>query len=307
MGMDADNKPAVRLGLRPVIVGEVLFDCFDDGREVLGGAPFNVAWHLQAFGLAPLLISRVGDDPRGQRIREAMQAWGMDLSGLQLDDTHPTGVVAITMQGQQHTFNILPDQAYDHLDPSQALSHPIWPEAGMWYSGSLIERSASARQTIAALRRRNLPHFMDINLREPWWQREAVLAMLQGVNWAKLNDQELHALGYHAEPSQAVAQLRREHDLDWVILTQGEQGALLYDGEGILSGTPVPVGQMVDTVGAGDAFSAVMILGLMRGWPKRVTLQRALAFASAQCEVQGAIREERAWYQRVMASWEESE
>ena len=59
----------------PAIFGEVLFDCFEDGSRVLGGAPFNVAWHLQAFGCKPLLISRVGDDPMGKLIRETMLQW----------------------------------------------------------------------------------------------------------------------------------------------------------------------------------------------------------------------------------------
>lgn len=68
-----------------IIFGEVLFDCFPDGNVILGGAPFNVAWNLQAFGLSPLFISRIGDDSYGITIKEAMQNWGMDLRGLQLD------------------------------------------------------------------------------------------------------------------------------------------------------------------------------------------------------------------------------
>ena len=67
---------------RPIIFGEVLFDCFPDGSRVLGGAPFNVAWHLQAFGAEPLFVSRVGNDPMGRKIRDAMLQWGMDTSGL---------------------------------------------------------------------------------------------------------------------------------------------------------------------------------------------------------------------------------
>ena len=70
-------------GTRACIFGEVLFDHFPDGRRVLGGAPFNVAWHLQAFGEAPFLVSRVGDDEEGDEVRSAMRAWGMDPAGLQ--------------------------------------------------------------------------------------------------------------------------------------------------------------------------------------------------------------------------------
>ena len=94
---------------RPVIFGEVLFDHFPDGSVVLGGAPFNVAWHLQAFGRAPLFISRVGDDPLGRRIRDIMHGWEMDASGLQLDSAHPTGSVEVRIDDE------LPDGARPDL------------------------------------------------------------------------------------------------------------------------------------------------------------------------------------------------
>ena len=85
---------------RPVIFGEVLFDRFPDGSAVLGGAPFNVAWNLQAFGQAPLLISRVGQDALGEQIRETMTDWSMDTSCLQSDMSHPTGIVDISFRGR---------------------------------------------------------------------------------------------------------------------------------------------------------------------------------------------------------------
>ena len=85
--------------MRPLIFGEVLFDHFPDGTAVLGGAPFNVAWHLHAFGLRPLMISRIGNDELGGRVQEAMQKWGMDCSGMQIRHcTHPTGTVQVTFQ-----------------------------------------------------------------------------------------------------------------------------------------------------------------------------------------------------------------
>ncbi len=89
--------------LRPLIFGEVLFDCFPDGSRVLGGAPFNGAWHLQAFGHSPLFVSRVGNDEAGQEIRSAMQVWGMDIGGLQLHVSHATGNVAVSLiEGEPH-------------------------------------------------------------------------------------------------------------------------------------------------------------------------------------------------------------
>ena len=83
---------------RITIFGEVLFDRFPDGSSVLGGAPFNVAWHLQAFGQRPLFISRIGRDRLGDTIRSAMQSWQMDVLGLQQDEIYPTGTVQVAIE-----------------------------------------------------------------------------------------------------------------------------------------------------------------------------------------------------------------
>lgn len=290
---------------RPIIIGEVLFDCFSDGREVLGGAPFNVAWHLHAFGQFPLFISRIGNDARGVQVLKAIDDWDMDPGGIQLDAQYPTGTVAITMDGRDHQFSILPEQAYDYIDPQAALSLPGVRDAALLYSGSLIERSPLPRAVVAALRTRQIPHFIDVNLRQPWWQKAAVHNLLRGVRWAKLNQDELLELGYAGETADAATTMCREFGFEQLIVTCGEAGALLCNDQGIIQGAPVAVERVVDTVGAGDAFSAVIILGLLRGWDSEHTLSRALAFAASQCEVQGATRMDRHFYQQWLARWGE--
>ena len=84
------NNSANTTGV-PVVFGEVLFDCFPDGKTVLGGAPFNVAWHLQGLGLQPLFVSAVGNDAQGEEVRRTMQSWGMATTGLQTRAAFPTG------------------------------------------------------------------------------------------------------------------------------------------------------------------------------------------------------------------------
>ena len=158
-----------RVDARPLVFGEVLYDHFPDGGVVLGGAPFNVAAHLQAFGAAPLLISRVGDDPLGHRIRDTMLHLGMDTSGLQLDSAHPTGTVDVSIeQGEPH-FTILPERAYDFIDASQV---PPISAPSLLYHGSLALREASSRCALEQLAARaGAPMFMDVNLRAPWRSR----------------------------------------------------------------------------------------------------------------------------------------
>ena len=99
----------------PVLFGEVLFDRFPSGDVVLGGAPFNVAWHLQAFGLAPLFLSRVGDDDLGREVLSAMRSWGMETFGVQVDSEHPTGAVEVRIADDEPSYEILPEQAYDYI------------------------------------------------------------------------------------------------------------------------------------------------------------------------------------------------
>jgi fructokinase len=298
-----------RLTGKPLIYGEVLFDIFPGGKKVLGGAPFNVAWHLQGFGLEPLFISRIGEDAEGDSVVDAMRQWGMDDGGLQHDALHPTGGVEISMQGTDHQFDIRPQQAYDHID-FEALEHAVDGEAlSLIYQGSLIVRDPVSRGTLQRLIAvTHLPVFVDINLREPWWDAGTVEDVLRSARWAKLNDEELNTVvAASTKTDDALEQAAREalsrFELDAIIVTRGAEGALIATAEETVRGRPPPVTDLVDTVGAGDAFCAVTLLGLHEGWTASQTLTRALAFASAVCEQRGATSLDRQLYERTMAAW----
>jgi fructokinase len=289
---------------RPVIFGEVLYDCFPDGEAVLGGAPFNVAWHLQGFGLSPLFISRVGDDPLGHRVRDTMHRHGMDTSGLQLDSSYPTGEVTITMSGNSHSFEILPDKAYDHIDRE---SLPPLPETALFYHGSLAARSPVSAQTLAFLRARfSDRRLIDVNLRSPWWQRQQVLDLIDGAWLAKLNDEELLQLVPDAaDDATRMQQLIRDAGLQLLLITRGAAGAeLLTAGGDSYRVAPDTVTSVVDTVGAGDALTGILMAGVLQDWPYRQTLERAQTFASAIVGQRGAIVEEPGFYQSFTDAWE---
>lgn len=294
---------------RPVIFGEVLFDHFPDGQRILGGAPFNVAWHLQGFGLRPLLISRVGHDDSGSAVLECMEQWGMDLRGMQQDDRYPTGTVEVRMREGGHDFAILPDQAYDYIQSEPALQLLEGNGHDMLYMGSLVGRGAVSRASLdSLLRRLRMPIFVDINLRPPWWNLARVEGSLARARWAKLNDEELRELvGRGAdddEERQVQAELlRTRYDLELVILTLGAHGADFISAGSRIHGAPVPVTHLVDTVGAGDAFSAVTLLGLVHDWPQEQILQRSLAFASRICAQRGATAADEDLYRGFRREW----
>lgn len=295
--------------VRPVIFGEVLFDRFPDGQAVLGGAPFNVAWHLKGFGLNPLFISRVGRDAAGEDVLACMKHWGMDLRGVQHDAGHPTGAVEVTLHDGQPRFEILPDQAYDHIESEPALALLEGARQGVLYMGSLITRGARSRASLdSLLRRQRFSVFVDINLRPPWWDLARVEGALGRARWVKLNEDELAEISGKPldTPEEVRAQadlLRTRFDLELVILTQGSQGADFITASEHHHGDPVPVTELVDTVGAGDAFSSVTLLGLLLDWPRELILQRSLAFASRICAQRGATADDRELYAGFRREW----
>ena len=286
----------------PLLFGEVLYDCFEDGARVLGGAPFNVAWHLQALGARPVLVSRVGDDPMGREIRDTMQRWGMSGAGLQKDSAHPTGEVRVTLKEGQPSFEILPGRAYDHIE-----AHALPPGTpALVYHGSLALRSPVSAATLAALlRERPAPVFLDVNLRPPWWERGRLEGLLDGATWVKINDQELETLVPEGRGLEQRAQrLIEAHGLRMAIVTRGAAGAFARrDDGGQLEVTPRGGTPVVDTVGAGDAFAAVCILGLLRGWPLGETLERAQHLASLLVGRRGATVEDPAFYAPLLGRW----
>lgn len=294
---------------RPLLFGEVLFDRFPDGTDVLGGAPFNVAWHLQGLGLAPLFISRVGRDSLGDRILEHMQAWGMDCSGIQRDSTHPTGTVQVNLREGQPTFDILPEQAYDFIELSTVEELLVATEIALLYHGSLAWRSATSKQTLEWLRTHTAwPVFLDINLRSPWWSLTGIDRILHGVRWLKLNQDEL--LCITPMPADASLQsrcriLHQHYEIRTIIVTRGAHGVMVSHNESISDTTAPPVADVVDTVGAGDAFSAVTLFGLIRQWSHTKTAHAAVDFAARICRIRGATVQDRHFYQEFLRQWED--
>lgn len=287
------------------VFGEVLFDRFPDGHEVLGGAPFNVAWHLAAFGEHPLLVSAVGADAEGERVRAAMRDWGMDERALQTDPEHPTGAVAVSLTGGEPSYDILADVAYDHV-------RPVADDLGcaLLYHGTLALRGAESAQTLESLRTGCAGQvYLDVNLRSPWWSREQALALVDAADWVKLNRDELALLSSPGEATaagygQRAAAFRAAHGLAGVILTLGADGALACTADQPpVQVQPPPRTQVVDAVGAGDAFAAVSILGIRRGWPLAVLLERAQGFAARIVGQRGAIAADRALYAPFIAEW----
>lgn len=286
------------------IFGEVLMDQFPDGQQVLGGAPFNVAWHLQAFGQYPCFISRIGNDVMGENIRQAMIDWGMNVENLQTDLNYPTGTVKVTINKDEPSYAILANQAYDFIAAQQLA---ITNRYSVIYHGTLALRNGISEQALNDLKTHHTGKiFIDVNLRAPWWQKESVEQWVSKANWVKLNHDELMQL----IPPQntlkdAMGLFLRQHDLDVLIATCGSSGAMALNNAGEFFEV-IPEGDLpiVDTVGAGDAYAAVLLLGIQKGWSLPVTMTRAQAFASALVGQRGAIVQDINFYRTFIRAWD---
>ncbi|MBC8390949.1 MAG: carbohydrate kinase [Deltaproteobacteria bacterium] len=288
-----------------IIFGEVLFDCFPDGHNVIGGAPFNVAWHLQAFGTAPLFISSVGEDPQGDQIKTAMTRWGMNLDGLQTHPDRPTGQVEVTILDNEPFYDIVNQCAYDYIQTDQL---PNFHGQPLLYHGSLAIRNSVSAETLLAVKHQTAPDvFLDVNLRPPWWNIRDIILCLNDTSWLKLNHHELAELvSDRPEEDIRIAKLFSSTPIKSITLTRGEKGATTYslDGPPPMSISPQKTPSVIDTVGAGDAFSSVLLLGKIKNWDMETTLKRAQEFASAIVGIRGATTADPTFYIPFVNAWE---
>lgn len=295
----------------PVILfGEVLADIFPD-RTVLGGAPFNVARHLKAFGQTPVLITRLGNDALRDKVVHVMSQNRMETLGLQRDKSHPTGRVQVHIEDSGHHFEILPLQAYDFIHPGVVRLTALSVNPALVYFGTLAQRCDVSRRALKTLlRSTGAAKFLDINLRPPWYDEKTLQDSLQQADIVKLNDEELAILTkvfklQGSDPQKKAQALIERFGLEQVLVTCGDAGAWLLNrnGKKTEAHAKSTMTNMVDTVGAGDGFAAVFILGALRGWSLAKTLERANAFAGAICGIRGAVPDHADFYKAFTVEW----
>jgi fructokinase len=302
MTPDRDSLRPVAIG-RPLVFGETLFDEFEDGSTRLGGAPLNVSWHLRGFGLDPLLVTRVGEDALGGLALERMRGALLDTRGVQVDPEWPTGRASVVdADGEGPQFAIPNDQAYDLID-RDLVPHIPRERFDILYHGSLAARHEQSAAALQSLRELGLPTFIDANLRAPWWDRAALDNLIGGARWLKVNTEELQQLENHVRGRTLLDRahkLRGRFGLEAVIVTAGVEGAFAVTADDAITAAAERVAPENDIVGAGDAVSAVLVLGILRGWSLTATLRRAVEFASA---VHAGLPDDATVYHRFLALW----
>ncbi|MCA9170724.1 MAG: carbohydrate kinase [Planctomycetales bacterium] len=277
-----------------VSIGEVLWDVFPTGAR-FGGAPANLASHAAMLGGNVSMLSRVGNDQRGRDAIAFLRERGVDTQWIQTDMECPTGTVQVELDSGGHpTYDIIQNVAWDHLAWDQNLV-PLLANADAICFGSLGQRSPIAANTIeqclAAAPATALKLF-DVNLRPPYYDDAVLLRSLDQANALKLNEDELPILaklvGVSGADVDCLRQLRDRYSLKLVAWTRGSNGSVLLTEEKIseLCGTPI---EIVDTVGAGDSFTATLITGYLSGCSLDTTHRWAAAVAAYVCGQNGAV------------------
>ncbi|MGO9863196.1 MAG: carbohydrate kinase family protein [Terriglobales bacterium] len=259
------------MDLNVVGLGETLWDVLLTGPQ-LGGAPANFAYHARALGARTHVITRVGNDDYGREAIRRFRAMGLPETTVQVDEAAPTGIAKVVLSGDGLAhFTIQENVAWDRLAATpEALAAAR--EANAICFGTLAQRSESSRtaihQLVAAAPKDALRVF-DINLRQQFYSREVIDQSLRLANVLKLNDDELPVLvemfSLTGSAEHQIDRLAQEFNLHLVALTRGEEGSLLYlQNESQWSDCQSRPVQVADTVGAGDSFTAALVLGLLR-------------------------------------------
>jgi fructokinase len=295
-----------------LVVGEILFDIFPDYRR-LGGAPFNFAYHLKNFGFDVRFISRIGIDDEGKEILHRLELARFDLDDIQIDDDHPTGSVNVQMDSSgAHQFDIVSDVAYDYIEFIPADHEPLRDSAELIYFGTLIQRTQKGfrnLQEFLAGKGSDTRNFYDINLRPDCYSKAIIEQSLAKTDVLKLSTGELKKLkqmfSLPASNDDLVHHLMQMHSIATLALTKGESGSKLFTNHDRFSSEPAEAIAVVDSVGAGDAYAAMLAAGLLEKWQPHEILARASLFASRICEIKGAIPDSASFYQPFKALFDE--
>ena len=293
---DAETHDAMSEQGRVIVgLGEILWDVFPDGPR-FGGAPANFACTAAALLQDPdqvQMVSAVGQDDLGARaLAELAQKQVAAQAVAQL--AQPTGQVLVTLNDAgQATYEFAADPAWDELTWNRELEE-LAARAAACCFGSLAQRSGLSRSTIqqfVGAMRSETPKVFDVNIRQPYCSPEVLLASLQLASVLKLNDDELPVLatlcGLDGTTLEMLRQLTALFDLRCVALTRGADGALLVTPDGEVEHPGVPC-DVVDTVGAGDAFTASLVVGLLASRPWEEILEHACQLAAYVCSQPGA-------------------
>ena len=273
-------------------IGEILWDVYPD-RKRLGGAPFNFIYHVWKICGNGFFISSIGDDKNGDEIITFLNAKGFPTDYIYIDKKHPTGTVQVKLlEDKTPQFKISEECSYDFITFDERAEKLVDNQTDILYFGTLAQRSNTTRSTIESLFGKKIKYFCDLNLRHDFFSKDMIEKALEVSNVVKINEDEFSKIKnfftLDVNTNAAIRGLIKNFNIELICITRGGNGALLSDGteidESKSSGE-----EIVDTVGAGDAYAAILCLGYLKKMNIKKLNKLANDFASDICKVEGAI------------------
>ena len=282
---------------KPCIVGlgEILWDMLPDGKQ-LGGAPANFAYHAKALGGQSYVVSAVGGDELGREVFEQLNRIHLNHEYIAVDPQHSTGTATVELDSQgSPEFTIHENVAWDCITFSSGLKDLAARTDAVCF-GSLAQRSEVSRKTLFSFLESVPPDCLcvfDINIRQSFFSKAIILESLKCADVLKLNEDELllvsELFSIAGSESEIMSKLLNGFQLQLVALTKGREGSRLISLEGDSCYPSRVVEEVVDTVGAGDAFMAAVVVGLLENLHLETIHNNATNAAAQLCMQKGAI------------------
>jgi fructokinase len=280
------------MNFRVTAIGEILYDIYPDEKR-LGGAPFNFIYHIWKFLGKANFISSVGEDENGKEILNRLKEINFPTSQITVDPAHPTGTVNVTLdKNKAPRFEMSGYNCFDYFVLDEKSKKLIEEETDILYFGTFGQRNETARRTIQSTFGKKLKYFCDLNLRHEFFSKEMITESLRTSNVVKINNSELEIIKTYfdlsSENNLAIMDIIDRFSLDLISVTMGSDGAIISDGRQMNSYKSKPA-TVVDTLGAGDAFSAILCLGYLYTMELSEINKVANEFALDVCVTSGAL------------------
>jgi len=283
-------KPLTIVGL-----GELLWDLLPEGKQV-GGAPANFAYHAGALSGAGVVVSAVGDDASGRELRERLAGKGLDVTHVAADPTHPTGTVSVAVdEAGNPEYTIHEDVAWDFIPNEDGLK-TLAGRCDAVCFGTLAQRAPQSRATIQSFvgaTNAKCLRVYDINLRQSFYSTGVIEESLRLATILKINDEELPVvaglLAIDGTDYEIMRTLIANYGLDMVALTRGKRGSVIQTADTVTEDEGQVPTSLADTVGAGDSFTAALVVGLLQGRDLNTVSAEANRLASFVCSQKGAM------------------
>lgn len=272
------------MNTKPIICfGEILWDIFPSGKKI-GGAPFNVAYHLNKMGVDGRMISCVGNDELGRELLNKVQEAAIPTEECQISDKYNTGtVIAEIDKNNEAHYTIVEPVAWDFIEWKDEYENLVKNSQGFVF-GSLGSRNNLSKNTLSKLIEVAPYKVFDINLRPPYISQESIIDFMKKADLVKMNKAELRLLlewvgKEYTSEEDAVKYVRKTFSLDGLIVTKGSKGAVYCDQYQYIYSEAIQV-EIKDTVGSGDSFLAGFLAKRAQGFTNLDAMKEAIALGA---------------------------